>query len=385
MIRGVCQLSLWVTAVRHLSKSSAEYLPYTPRDNPGVYRRIKVISEDEPDIEGAKIDNESIDQLEQDFMEAGNIYEEVASEINQISKRQKYKITERKHFKPPKEPSMLTWSEKEQIRHLHLSDPEKWTPEALARSFPVSPAIVKKLLKLKWKPLTAERLKAHDQRVSENWVVFHRGQLQVHDPQLRSHLARFTDRRDGVRISTDEEAAKATEVILPKPKSREFLSLITSFSSDRTSGDSKSEVKVLEARLETNKQPFETDRINVISKSQTNYTLKEFRKRLEEEAENLTETSEEMKAIMGSKKHAFSEKQETSSTMYMAPSESFKVNAMVYKKSDKSPLTLVDPDNLPNQITIPKDQWQQGKVYRVNDCFYNDRGNFLYRVPGLKV
>lgn len=63
--------------------------------------------------------------------------------MESIRKAREYRITERKHFKPPKEPNMLTWSEKEQIRYLHQSEPEKWTPIVLAQSFPASPTIIK--------------------------------------------------------------------------------------------------------------------------------------------------------------------------------------------------------------------------------------------------
>lgn len=63
--------------------------------------------------------------------------------MKRISKAKQFKITERRHFKPPKEPSMLTWSEKQQIKYLNLRDPEKWTPESLAEGFPASPNIIK--------------------------------------------------------------------------------------------------------------------------------------------------------------------------------------------------------------------------------------------------
>lgn len=61
-----------------------------------------------------------------------------------------------------------------------------------------------KVLKQKWKPASAERLKAHDLKVSENWKAFNKGQLEVHDFKLKEHLAKFTDRKDGVKIISDE-------------------------------------------------------------------------------------------------------------------------------------------------------------------------------------
>ena len=53
------------------------------------------------------------------------------------------KMIGHKYFKPTKNPILLTWAEKEQMRYLHNSDPEKWNVEKLAQSFPASEEIVK--------------------------------------------------------------------------------------------------------------------------------------------------------------------------------------------------------------------------------------------------
>lgn len=37
----------------------------------------------------------------------------------------------------------------------------------------------------------------------------------------------------------------------------------------------------------------------------------------------------------------------------------------------------------PEKITIPKHLRRKGSIYKVNDCFYDHQGIFLYRVPGL--
>jgi hypothetical protein len=49
----------------------------------------------------------------------------------------------RRHFKEEKLPNMITYIEKQQIRHLHKEDPETWSIDKLADSFPASPAIIK--------------------------------------------------------------------------------------------------------------------------------------------------------------------------------------------------------------------------------------------------
>lgn len=55
------------------------------------------------------------------------------------------KTIEHKYFKNyrPKEENLLTWAMKEQLRYLHSSDPDMWTPEALSDAFPISPDGVK--------------------------------------------------------------------------------------------------------------------------------------------------------------------------------------------------------------------------------------------------
>lgn len=35
-------------------------------------------------------------------------------------------------------------------------------------------------------------------------------------------------------------------------------------------------------------------------------------------------------------------------------------------------------------IQIPKKLYQKGKTYRISDCYYDDDGEFLYRVPGVR-
>lgn len=36
------------------------------------------------------------------------------------------------------------------------------------------------------------------------------------------------------------------------------------------------------------------------------------------------------------------------------------------------------------KIHIPKELYKEDAIYKVEDCFYDDQGEFLYRVPGLK-
>lgn len=63
----------------------------------------------------------------------------------------KFKIVERKYFKKESE-KVLSWSDKEHIRYLHNTDPQKWTHEVLSDQFQVEPRYIKAISKAKWIP-----------------------------------------------------------------------------------------------------------------------------------------------------------------------------------------------------------------------------------------
>lgn len=42
-----------------------------------------------------------------------------------------------------------------------------------------------------------------------------------------------------------------------------------------------------------------------------------------------------------------------------------------------------DNDEILQSIAIPKDKRNTGCVFRVKDCYYDDQGEFLYKVPGM--
>ncbi len=65
--------------------------------------------------------------------------------------------------------NLLTWDAKEQIKHLSLEDPNMWTPEKIAESYPIDIENIKKLLRSKWSPKTLDELARHDEKVIQNW------------------------------------------------------------------------------------------------------------------------------------------------------------------------------------------------------------------------
>lgn len=89
------------------------------------------------------------------------------------------KTIQHKYFKSldTKEENLLTWSMKEQLKYLHSSDPNQWTPEVLSKAFPISPQGVVRLLQSHWKPKSDMERQKHDKAVVARWKKHMKGQL----------------------------------------------------------------------------------------------------------------------------------------------------------------------------------------------------------------
>lgn len=72
----------------------------------------------------------------------GEAYNEHMNETMMGKYDLRHRIIKEKYFKENM-PNLLTWSEKEQIRHLATTEPDEWTPERLAESFPITVPVVK--------------------------------------------------------------------------------------------------------------------------------------------------------------------------------------------------------------------------------------------------
>jgi hypothetical protein len=42
------------------------------------------------------------------------------------------------------------------------------------------------------------------------------------------------------------------------------------------------------------------------------------------------------------------------------------------------------PKDPPERIRVPASKWRKGCTFKIGDCYYDDDGDFLYRVPGMK-
>ncbi|XP_022195893.1 uncharacterized protein LOC111053337 [Nilaparvata lugens] len=192
---------------------------------PGIGARLKIIKGDQPNIE--ELEEDDIEGMEQDFMNSRGMFKDHEREMQARNFRVGLKITERKHFKQPVEPNLLSWSEKEQIRNLHSEDRLIWTTEKLADGFPATEDIIQKVLHSSWKPSDVAKVRKHDEKVAENWKKFYAGELTIHNQNLRKHLVKF-NRRNFLPNKTTDYSSYAVRS-LPEPKTSEFSNIIESY------------------------------------------------------------------------------------------------------------------------------------------------------------
>lgn len=297
-------------------------------------------------------------------------------------------IVGRKYFKSSS-PNFLTYNEKEQIRKLHNDDPEKNSEDALSKSFPADPYTISQIIRNSWQPKDTKRVQKHDESVKRNWEAYNAGKLEV-EPMLAVHLKKFAFRN--FNHLAQPEPYRRLGVQVPKPHSNEFSSIITSCS--KYSDEKKEDVYAGVKRLRVRKIESEETRVPIAKPlddddntmvldgrrefTKKNVTLEEFLKAAPEykkpEQENVEVTKlDEVKAF----KTVAVKKDKDELVVNKADESSF---ISLKAKTVYNPLEVI----IKEHIRIPKKVWQRGKLYKVNDCFYDDDGEFLYRVPGLK-
>lgn len=404
-----------------------------PRDMAGIRIQQGILNnvdslEDDPEV-----------TYDADFTQLDQSYDEHEKEMAARKEQLKYHIIKRKHFKTEKQPNFLTWAEKEQIRYLHKERPDEWTPERLAGSFPAVEEVIKKILKAKWTPGNMQRIQKHDEGAKHNWQLFKSNQLKDLDPEVCEHLKKFSNRNfDHIKnayIQTNNDQIKFQ---FPKPKTKEFLSIISSCK--RITADSEQE-KLADRKkpqIESN-QSIEQDLVTgehsnlsqiKLEKSLRSKTMT-YQELIEKTGHANTAEQEEIHLSVSlpneeiflrdelQKENEFSQKEDSfdahtvdesvgrmnsppkhaakyvESTRLVSSKNSEPINLsladissskIVQKYEAKSVSLKFNAENsmpIRHKINIPDNLRRRGSVYKLYDCFYDDRGNFMYRVPGL--
>lgn len=342
---------------------------------PGISKRLKLFSDDFVDNDELVNDPEIL-ETESDFMNVGEAHKQFEQEEKQFKNKLSRLVVGQKYFKETAV-NFLTWSEKEQIRILNQENPREWSPDKLSESFPADPLTISKIVRNRWQPKDENRIAKHDESVKKSWAKFKTGELEV-DPLLAQHLKRFAH-RDFKEVSR-QKVKRKLGVDIPKPAKTEFLSIITTckkYSQNDESEKQQREMLRLEQPNEDEMEfpkwrPKNPEQDSIVMTSKISNTmammpLREYQKHspeidLTETRRDLAQPPKPVRDLTNVTKH----KESSVATLHI---------------NDKKVFQSLE---IQEHITIPKKAWIEGKTYKVDDCFYDDDGEFLYRVPGLK-
>lgn len=343
--------------------------------NPGITHRLKLFSDDfvANDTEFLETEPES------DFMNVGKAHKQFEQEEKRFKQRLSTMIVGQKYFKE-RGINFLTWSEKEQIRMLHQEHPEEWPAERLSESFPADPFTISKIIKNKWQPRDEKRIQKHDESVRKSWQKFKAGELddQV-EPLLAENLKKFAHRY--FKRTVEPKINRKLGVEIPKPSRDEFSSIITSckkYAPKEEPSPTQNEVLLLKGsrlRFPDHHNP-DLDSVVLegdIGKPDNRWlTLEKYQQDHNEAVEPAQDQEVPVAELSRPLSDDFRKIQKFEKPDASVESLQFS-NEKVFKSLE-----------IQEEIRIPKKLWKKDQIYKVNDCYYADDGEFLYRVPGFK-
>lgn len=359
-------------AVKFATQPTRQYAQHHRyRPNAGVRRQSKA-GTNETELESSQWDDD-LSKYEGDLSNTSEIYEQYKQETRDERDNVRHNIVRSKYFNE-KKLSFLTWAEMEQIRLLHATDPEEWDDEKLAESFPADALTIKKILKGNWQPRNEKRIVKHDEKVRLNWQSFVNGEMNDMDPRFSEHLRKFSTRNLNQKVDYGSVMKKE----MPKPKSTEFLSIITSCKKYKEEPKQIPSDDSLQEKNQLTERPKKGTSQSERKDSQKLYAFKP--------SNSDTETAVSSNAAI-----VFDNPSGTGTKKSIAHNEeSLTVNPFAISKYDNNEVQLDQQDmkqlsvaSIRHHIEIPAKLFKEGATYRLDDCYYDDDGEFLYRVPGM--
>ncbi|XP_053670369.1 uncharacterized protein LOC128720701 [Anopheles nili] len=343
--------------------------------NPGLDRRAALLPEN-----ANTEDYESLDDSESNFYQVHKSHKQYETEQAQHRDRLQTWIVGNKYFKT-KQLNFLTWSEKEQIRYLHGYDPEEWSIDKLTESFPADRYTIAKIVKTKWQPKDNKRMERHDAVVKENWQMFRSGRIKNIDSGFAQHLNKFMQRNTS---ETDQllpkSESKRLYEIRPLPEG-EFSAIVTSCKKYQSKNNEDESQQAL--LLEEKHRPDEPY-VSSSAPKQDTFLIGNI-----QNTQHITLTAIKQQAVnrnpsTDSMKHELPNSELDLGTSIMDRLENIHKKYATVELSDSTTNAhSAKVEDIKEFIKIPKKLHRKGATYQVDDCFYDDDGEFLYRVPGM--
>lgn len=328
--------------------------------NPGVDRQMALLNDDQ-----LKTNLDELDQFDEvDFSKAASSHRQYEKETQQYRERVQSWIVGNKYFKT-KQLNFLTWSEKEQIRYLHNFDPEEWTIDKLVESFPADRYSIAKIVKAKWTPRDGTRVQWHDETVRENWEMLRSGRIKNIDDGFAEHLNKFVH-RNFQEVQKPKVENKRLYEIQQLPEGGEFSRIITSC---KKYAEPAENLKQIGEDQKTD-IPFKAPNDDMFLMGDVTDRRHKTLRQMKRESGNATDTSEEQQP-------------ESTNTELVN-----RIDELQVQKHQTGIVPLPETkgavkSEIREFVQIPKKLYRKGATYQLDDCFYDDDGEFLYRVPGM--
>lgn len=210
-----------------------------------------------------------------------------------------------------------------------------------------------------------------------------------------SHLLLYLDgvHRDNFTFTSylisDTGGMFGGENSIPKPKQSEFGSIIESYKllkSKDTPEDDGEDPYVLQRTCDTSAVPkgdsFLLQGRETYSRG-GGVTLDKYRERILRAVKKGHEKNPEVKLMVS----GLNKPEDMPDAAHDASPD---IASEMVREHSAAPSPLVIetnsdlPKDPPERIRVPVNQWQKGCTFKIGDCYYDDDGGFLYRVPGMK-
>lgn len=330
------------------------------RANPGMGYQLQNLQQQSIDA------SEDFADMESDFMNVHKTHVQHEAEERKKRDRIRQFMIKHKYFRDAKLPNLLLYSEKEQMRLLHERDPEEWSVERLAESFPATADIVQKILRSKWRPQSVERIRSHDASVMENWALLRKGKCENVPPELLQHLQKFAERhRQDLQQLKPEQWPTRLEP--PTPKANVFRALL--------GNGENSNNKQLEPGSLVAQKPEHP--VKPTALDEETYLLDKVQNKRKMRLQELKALQ-----LVPELKQEVEKALPNPGGTGVLPSftEKFERTEIVVSVADQRKYEMT---KVKERIVIPRKLYRPGATYRVEDAYYDDDGEFLYRVPGM--
>lgn len=214
--------------------------------------------------------------------------------------------------------------------------------------------------------------------VSQNWAKFKKGELNDLPVDVAEHLKKFTTRElniGGVDPSIYDTDINKNVMYKREEMKTEFSDIITSYQNLVTKNKEVTNTSEMPKLLEST-----NDSSGLKQPNRRKVTLSQLKKDIETAVHSGKHISETEMLILKEVKsedsrHEVVELKEDLS----AVQKRFEKPKAISKAKPKNYSFL----EYPLRINIPKKVHKKGCLYKLNDCYYDDYGIFLYRVPGM--